>query len=73
MTAALTKSPSRRGICRYCGMETGTQGNHSNELECVAALSAEVEMARRQLVRHKSRDAGAMLDDRPCGRTSDGG
>jgi len=49
MIARLSKGPSRRSACRYCGMETGSGGNHSSELECVEALTAEVEKTRRLL------------------------
>lgn len=52
MTARLSKNPSRRNTCRYCGMETGSGGNHARELECVEALTAEVVKARRLLAAH---------------------
>lgn len=53
MTAQLSKSPSRRSTCRYCGMETGSGGNHSCELECIEALTAEVDKAKRLLAGDK--------------------
>lgn len=61
MTARLSKSASRRNACRYCGMETGSGGNHSCEHECVEALTAEVEKARRLLASAKSGTLQACL------------
>ena len=50
MTAQRSKGPSRRNTCRYCGMES--EGNHPRELECIKALAAEIEKARRVLASH---------------------
>jgi len=61
VTARLSKSPSRPDTCRYCGMETGSGGNHSCELECVEALTAEVEKARRLLASYKPGTAHGCL------------
>lgn len=51
MSARPSKSPPQRNTCRYCGVEGG--GNHPSERECVEALTAEIEKARRLLVSHR--------------------
>ena len=73
MTARLGKSSSRPDTCRYCGMETRGGGNHSCELECVEALTAEVEKARRLLASDKPGTAQGCLTTGIDKRTSDGG
>jgi hypothetical protein len=49
MAAILSRSPSQRTICRYCGVETDTGTSHSSERECLDALAAEVTKAKRLL------------------------
>ena len=34
-------------ICRYCGLETGAGASHCSQAECIAALNAEIERAKR--------------------------
>lgn len=55
MTARLSMSRPRRNTCRYCGIQTTSGENHSRELECLEALTAEVEKTRRLLADDKPR------------------
>ena len=34
-------------ICRYCGLETGAGPGHCSQTECIRALNAEIEKAKR--------------------------
>lgn len=33
--------------CRYCGLETGAGVSHCSQAECIEALNAEIERAKR--------------------------
>lgn len=33
--------------CRYCGLETGSGAGHRSQAECIQALSAEIDRAKR--------------------------
>jgi len=33
--------------CRYCGLETGAGASHCSQAECIEALNAEIERAKR--------------------------
>jgi hypothetical protein len=50
-------------ICRYCGLETGAGASHCSQAECIAALNAEIEKAKRLIGQTREvvggrRDAG---------------
>jgi hypothetical protein len=34
-------------VCRYCGLETGAGESHCSQAECIQALNAEIERAKR--------------------------
>ena len=52
-------------VCRYCGLETGSGVGHRSQAECIQALNAEIERAKRLMSRVKEAErGGAAAGDR---------
>jgi len=45
-------------VCRYCGLETGAGASHCSQAECIQALNAEIERAKRLIGQGRESAAG---------------
>ena len=55
-------------ICRYCGVETGAGASHCSQAECIDALNAEIQRAKRLIGQARqpvTEPRGATADTQP--------
>jgi hypothetical protein len=45
-------------VCRYCGLETGAGVSHCSGAECIQALNAEIDRAKRLIGQGRESVAG---------------